>query len=253
MNTALRDNISGFAEQREILRTQGNEEGVAAMDAQIASARELIGPEAPASDESMNTALRDNISAFAEQREILRSQGDEEGVAAMDAQIAAAEKLIGPEASAADIDRGEAPSFDNEPIHVDGMPSSDSRLQDVLDHPDVRSALETSWHNSQVDNPINRHEEGGWIISDSQTGESRTVPVSSGVRDGINAGDPGELGPNESVEGFYHTHPNPESDEIGQSWTQGPSDTDKAWSDRNQVPLLVRSADGYHIYYPTPG
>ena len=67
---------------------------MAAMDAQIASARELIGPEAPASDESMNAVLRDNISAFTEEREVLRSQGNDEGVAAMDAQIAAAEKLI---------------------------------------------------------------------------------------------------------------------------------------------------------------
>jgi hypothetical protein len=90
----LRDNISAFTEEREVLRSQGNEEGVAAMDAQIASARELIGPEAPASDESMNAVLRDNISAFTEEREVLRSQGNDEGVAAMDAQIAAAEKLI---------------------------------------------------------------------------------------------------------------------------------------------------------------
>jgi hypothetical protein len=55
------------------------------MDAIIATQRNAM---APASDESRNAALRDNIGALADERAILLSQGDKEGVAKMDAIIA---------------------------------------------------------------------------------------------------------------------------------------------------------------------
>src|SRR5262249_33761592 len=70
-------------------------------------------------------------------------------------------------------------------------------------------------NDSQPENYDFRHEEGGWLIRNDATGESRLKRVPAGVRAGIQPGPQPELGPGEHIEGFAHTHPNPAAREPG--------------------------------------
>jgi len=107
-----------------------------------------------------------------------------------------------------------------------------------------------TWNDSQPENYDFRHEEGGWLIRNDATGESRLKRVPAGVRAGIQPGPQPELGPGEHIEGFAHTHPNPAVDERGNQWRPEPSDTDKGWSERNQIPIVARTATDLYVYFP---
>jgi hypothetical protein len=90
-DAALRWAISGLAEERAVLVSQGDKESVAKLDELTAL---LLNARPPASDESMNAALGVTIGELAESREILISQGDKERVAALDEQIASLNKTM---------------------------------------------------------------------------------------------------------------------------------------------------------------
>jgi hypothetical protein len=133
--------------------------------------------------------------------------------------------------------------------HVDGE-AGESRLMTTLDQPEIKSAVDRAWRDSQAEDYESRHEEGGWLIGDDATGEARLERVPAGVRAGINPGSQPELGPGEHIEAFVHTHPNPQLDEKGYEWRQGLSDTDKIWSDRNQVPVVAKTATDLYVHFP---
>src|SRR5579872_455345 len=138
---------------------------------------------------------------------------------------------------------------DSSTIRVDGDPG-DSKLVSTLEQADTRSAMDKALVDSQPQNYESRHEEGAWIIRNETTGETRVERVPSGERAGISPGEQPNLNANEQVEGFMHTHPNPETDEHGDAWRQGPSDTDKRWADYHQIPVVVRSASDVYVYFP---
>jgi hypothetical protein len=60
----------------------------------------------------------------------------------------------------------------------------------LLVHPAVIQALAGAWTDSQVDDPANRHEEGGWIYLDLATGDVVTRRASSGTRTRLSLANP---------------------------------------------------------------
>jgi hypothetical protein len=134
-------------------------------------------------------------------------------------------------------------------MHIDGDPG-ESPLASTLEKPEMKSALDNAWKDSQADSYDSRHEEGGWIIRDEVTDESRVERVPPGVRAGISFGQQPTLGADEHIEATFHTHPNPEVDEIGNTWQPGPSPEDRAWADHKQIPVVVRTANDVYVYFP---
>ncbi len=108
----------------------------------------------------------------------------------------------------------------------------------------VDAAIQDAWEDSQVSDKDKRHEEGGWILQNIETGELTTIRVPSGTRDRLTIGDP----PSKEgwrVVGFFHTHPSPKNDEFGTTWELGPSKPDITFAERVGLPGLVRNHDGY--------
>jgi hypothetical protein len=89
--------------------------------------------------------------------------------------------------------------------------------------------MRQAWEGSAPDDPIRRHEEGGYILQDDHGnytvarwpggGLARIVPPPRAV-DGTYQG--------QRVIGEFHTHPNPAVDELGRLWHEGPSPGDIA-------------------------
>ena len=92
---------------------------------------------------------------------------------------------------------------------------------------EVRNAMKEAWNDSFADDPVTRHEEGGYIVlnADGSLGVERwlqgagayIVPPLREI-DGTYNG--------KVVIGEFHTHPNPPIDETGKKWTEGPSPGD---------------------------
>lgn len=112
---------------------------------------------------------------------------------------------------------------------------------DLLANPTVRLAIEEAWVASLADDPINRHEEGGWIYMDIATGEISTRRVPPGLQAEIHLESPPEV-TGAVVVGIFHTHPNPTSE----GWYSGPSEADRLADERDGVPDLIRADDGIH-------
>jgi hypothetical protein len=100
-----------------------------------------------------------------------------------------------------------------------GRPPTASEL---LAHPEVLQALAAAWADSQVLDPTNRHEEGGWIYLDVATGLIQTQRAPAGARSRLPLGNP-PLMPNHVIVGTFHTHPNPASE----TWATGPGTQDQ--------------------------
>jgi hypothetical protein len=81
----------------------------------------------------------------------------------------------------------------------------------LLAHPDVVQGLVEAWADSQVNDPTNRHEEGGWIYLDLSTGVIVMRRAPSGTRSRLSLANPPLLS-NHVIVGTFHTHPNPASE-----------------------------------------
>lgn len=114
---------------------------------------------------------------------------------------------------------------------------------DLLTDPFVRGEIRRAWRDSQSDDAVQRHEEGGYIVlnADRSWGVERwargshfrIAPPPMDARNCYNG---------RAVMGTFHTHPNPPVDETGVEWEQGPSESDRRWHRRRKVPGLVVSA-----------
>jgi hypothetical protein len=100
-------------------------------------------------------------------------------------------------------------------------------------------ALADAWVDSQVSDPANRHEEGGWIYLDLATGAVATRRTPAGSRSRLSLANPPLL-PNHVIVGTFHTHPNPASE----GWATGPSTQDEHAARYSGVPWLIRAEDG---------
>lgn len=110
---------------------------------------------------------------------------------------------------------------------------------DLLNHLVVRQALAQAWLDSLPNDPIHRHEEGGWIYLNVLTGDIEICRESPGQRSLLDLGNPPIL-PDCIIVGTFHTHPNPSS----AGWFAGPSRMDQANAQVSGVPWLIRSDSG---------
>ena len=116
---------------------------------------------------------------------------------------------------------------------------------ELLTHPTVRRALEEAWVDSLADDPINRHEEGGWIYMSIRSGEILIRRAPSGIQSEIRLDSPPIIA-DAVVVGVFHTHPNP----TAEGWDSGPSEADRRADDRDGVPDLIRADNGIHLSGP---
>lgn len=118
-------------------------------------------------------------------------------------------------------------------------PTRPPTAAELLAHSDVIQALGRAWADSLVNDPTNRHEEGGWIYLDLSTGAILTRQAPKGTRSRLSLGNPPLL-PNHVLVGTFHTHPNPSSE----GWTTKPSLQDEQAARYSGVPSLIRAEDG---------
>ena len=110
---------------------------------------------------------------------------------------------------------------------------------ELLRNPLVDAAIDAAWVDSQADDPVRRHEEGGWIYYELSSGQISVIRAQSGERGIINLKTPPELS-GCIVVGKFHTHPNP----TAEGWDPGPSVDDELTDDLHGVPDLIRSDQG---------
>src|SRR5437879_13619318 len=120
-------------------------------------------------------------------------------------------------------------------------PNRPPTASELLAHPEVLRALHQAWADSHINDPANRHEEGGWIYLDLATGDVVTRRAQGGTRSRLPLANPPLL-PNHVIVGTFHTHPNPASE----GWATGPSSQDQGAANYTGVPWLIRAEDGDH-------
>jgi hypothetical protein len=124
-------------------------------------------------------------------------------------------------------------------------PTRPPTASELLVRAEVIQALVAAWADSQVHNPADRHEEGGWIYLELSSGVIATRRAPAGTRSRLSLANPPIL-PNHVVVGTFHTHPNPASE----GWETGPSIQDERAANYSGVPWLIRAEDGDHSTGP---
>src|SRR5436305_1522479 len=124
-------------------------------------------------------------------------------------------------------------------------PSRPPTASELLAMSEVIQALREAWADSMVDDPIDRHEEGGWIYLQLSTATITTRRAPTGTRSRLSLGNPPMLA-NHVIVGTFHTHPNPASE----GWETGPSIQDELAANYTGVPWLIRAEDGDHSAGP---
>ena len=116
---------------------------------------------------------------------------------------------------------------------------------ELLNDPGVQQGLELAWTDSLPSDPARRHEEGGWIYTDTTTGTISVQRAPAGARAALDLNLPPVVN-SSVVVATFHTHPNPSAE----GWHPGPSveDTQSAWL--FGVPCLIRADDGIHTTGP---
>jgi hypothetical protein len=116
---------------------------------------------------------------------------------------------------------------------------------DLLANPIVQQALAEAWRDSEVNDPLRRHEEGGWMYLDLATGRLTVLRAPTGLMDAIDLRFPPEVNGSVIV-GKFHTHPNPTSE----GWYGGPSIADQEVDAEHGVPDVIRADDGTYVSGP---
>jgi hypothetical protein len=116
---------------------------------------------------------------------------------------------------------------------------------DLLNHPTVQQALEEAWRDSLPNDPLNRHEEGGWIYLDTTAGVITIRRAPAGAQAMLDLTVP-PIVPGSVVVATFHTHPNPSAE----GWQPGPSAADTQSALILGVPCLIRADDGIYITGP---
>jgi hypothetical protein len=119
-------------------------------------------------------------------------------------------------------------------------------ITELLNDATVLKSLEDAWTDSQADDAVRRHEEGGWIYMDLTTGQLLAQRAQAGGRATIDLNQPRVMA-GATVVAKFHTHPNP----IAEGWQPGPSLADHKSAARHGVPSLIRAEDGIHYTGPS--
>lgn len=116
---------------------------------------------------------------------------------------------------------------------------------ELLQNPVVQLSLEQAWADSLVNDPAQRHEEGGWIYCEPGTGTTTVKRAQPGTNAEIDLDSP-PLVPGYVVVATFHTHPNPSAE----GWVAGPSEDDIQFAHEVGVPFLIRADNGCHVAGP---
>ncbi len=112
-------------------------------------------------------------------------------------------------------------------------------------NPVVQAAFAAAWADSLADDLALRHEEGGYIYVEVDTGAVHIRRAAPGDRWGIYLTNPPIL-TGCFVVATYHTHPNLSSE----GWQVGPSDEDRELAAESGVPWLIVSDVGVFVTGP---
>jgi hypothetical protein len=125
------------------------------------------------------------------------------------------------------------------------VPTRAPTADELRQNSTVLQALEQAWKDSLTDDPLRRHEEGGWVYQSLQTGELTVRRAPRGLQAELEIGNPPLLS-DYVIVGTFHTHPNPTAD----GWDPGPSEVDQAVQEELGVPGLIRADDGVYATGP---
>src|SRR5262245_18400007 len=117
--------------------------------------------------------------------------------------------------------------------------------QELADHPVARETLGEAWKDSLADDPVLRHEEGGWIYMDPGGGQCTVRRATAGMQSAVDLSDPRVVS-GSVVVGKFHTHPNP----TAEGWKGGPSAADLLVAADHGVPALIYADDGIQFSGP---
>jgi len=134
-------------------------------------------------------------------------------------------------------------------ILTDIVRSLQIRHVDPLGDPCIIAELNRAWHESQADDPMSRHEEGGYVVmnSDGACGVERW-PRGGQFRIQPPPPDRGNRYNGKVIIATFHTHPNPPVDEAGRAWEQAPSQSDQRWHWRRKLRgFVISRAFAYEI------
>jgi hypothetical protein len=112
-------------------------------------------------------------------------------------------------------------------------------VHDLLRSSEVQLALAKAWTDSRVDEPTDRHEEGGWIYTDLVSGNTLVRRAIPGLQSQIDLSNPPIIS-GHFVVATFHTHPNPS----GLGWNPLPSESDTKSAFALGVPCIVISDRG---------
>jgi hypothetical protein len=124
-------------------------------------------------------------------------------------------------------------------------PTTAPTAAELLNHLVVCAALDQAWSDSEADDPVRRHEEGGWIYLDLSSGAIAIRRAVPGQQASINLSSP-PIVVGSVVVGKFHTHPNPGAE----GWLTGPSPSDLTVDAIHGVPDIIRADHGVHLSGP---
>jgi hypothetical protein len=119
-------------------------------------------------------------------------------------------------------------------------------VMDLLSSLAVQESLEVAWNDLLPNEPVRRHEEGGWIYMDVTSGGLMVRRAPAGTQTVLNLNTPPIIA-NAVVVATFHTHPNPNAE----GWEPGPSAADTGSALLFGVPCIIRADDGDHTTGPT--
>ena len=113
---------------------------------------------------------------------------------------------------------------------------------DLRTDPTIAAEMSRAWRESQPDDPLTRHEEGGYIVQNADL----SYAVERWSRGENSRIVPPPLDCNSCYDGKVvvaacHTPPNPLVDEVGREWEQAPSESDRRWHGRRRLRGFVIS------------
>jgi hypothetical protein len=125
------------------------------------------------------------------------------------------------------------------------MPPNAPSAAELQANPIVQAALAAAWADSLADDLTLRHEEGGFIYTEANTGAIHIRRTSPGDRWGVDLTNP-PIEPGCFLVATYHTHPNLSAE----GWQVTPSDEDRNLASDSGVPWLIVTDIGVFVAGP---
>src|SRR4051794_24940923 len=109
----------------------------------------------------------------------------------------------------------------------------------------IQDAVQQAWQDSWANDPLQRHEEGGWLYLDPVGGQYSVMRAARGVQAVIDLTNPPVIS-GSMIVATFHTHPNP----AAEGWATGPGAADISSAQLLGLPCIIRAEDGIHTCGP---